>query len=255
MTTAIGIGIFVLGLCIGSFLSAAIYRAHTKGKSLVKGRSACPKCDHKLDAKDLIPVLSYLFQMGKCRYCKKHISLHYPLLEILTGALFAAVFFEFGATLTSALYILIGTFMIGIFFEDLLYKEISNGFMIPLVILALVLNLLMGIVDIQNMLIAVTVAILIFGGQIFLSKGKWLGGGDLKFGIFMGILLGWKLLLVAIFASYMLGAVISFVLLISGKATRRTEVAFGPMLIIGTLTAIFYGNDIINWYLNLIYLT
>ncbi|MEK7097276.1 MAG: prepilin peptidase, partial [Patescibacteria group bacterium] len=68
MTT--GIGIFVLGLCIGSFLSAAIYRAHTKGKSLVKGRSACPKCGHKLNAKDLIPVISYLFQMGKCRYCK-----------------------------------------------------------------------------------------------------------------------------------------------------------------------------------------
>lgn len=255
MTMLIGIFVFVLGLCAGSFLGALIYRGHTEGKSIISGRSMCVMCGHTLGVWDLVPVLSYIVLKGRCRYCKKNISYHYLLLELLTGLLFTAVFFEFGQSVSMVLQILIGVCLMGVFFEDLLYKEISDKFIVSAGVLAITLNLINGNVSLINMVIGVLLAIAFFGGQILFSKGKWLGGGDLKFGIFMGIFLGWKLFAVATFIGYMLGAIISFILLMSGKATRKTEIAFGPMLVIGVLAAMFYGNSIIEWYLKLIQLT
>jgi len=101
-----GFLIFVIGTCTGSFLSATIYRMKS-GDSIVKGRSKCPKCKIQLKAKNLVPLLSYIFQRGKCGSCKERISVHYPLIELLTGLAFAAIFFRFGPTTLTVFYIII----------------------------------------------------------------------------------------------------------------------------------------------------
>lgn len=232
-------GIFILGLITGSFLSAAIFRIHSN-ENLVKGRSKCPKCHKKLSALNLIPLLSYIFQKGRCAYCKKPISVHYPMLELITGITFIAIYGQFGLW-----YLILSALLIAIVFEDILYKEISNQFVVPATVIAFAIQAIEPI----NMIIAVGIAFIFFGGQIWLSKGAWLGGGDLKLGLLMGILLGWEQLIVATMAGYLLGATLSLISVIFNKSGLKTEIAFGPFLIFGTFLSIFYGEIILNWYL------
>jgi leader peptidase (prepilin peptidase) / N-methyltransferase len=246
-----GFLIFVIGICTGSFLSATIYRMKS-GDSLVKGRSKCPKCETQLKAKNLIPLLSYTFQKGKCSACKERISVHYPLLELLTGLTFAAIFFKFGPTTLTVFYIIISAFLIAIFFEDALHREISNEFVVPATTFAMISIFMIQNISLVNAAIALTIPTIFFGLQILISKGKWIGGGDLKLGVLMGIFLGWELLLVALIASYFIGAILGVSLLATKKAKRNTQIAFGPILVAGTFIALFYGNVIINWYLELI---
>jgi leader peptidase (prepilin peptidase) / N-methyltransferase len=272
--TAVVLGI--LGSAIGSFLSVVIHRLKNvkkKKKGIILGKSICPHCKKKLKWRHLFPVLSFLFLKGKCAYCGKKIGKHYFALEILTAFLFIAAFLNWNFILSVpstidpstvlysidwkvfevfAFYAIEFSLMAGIFFYDLLYKEIPDSMSIPAIALGLIAAGIFGTPLYLSILIGLAIIAVFFGGQILLSKGEWLGGGDLRIGALLAVLLGWEMTVLALILGYVLGAIISIYLLLSKKATRKTAIPFGPFLIIGGLFALFAGEEIITMYLNLI---
>lgn len=259
--------LFYTGTAVGSFLSVLIHRYKTKKKGIIAGRSMCPHCKTKLEALDLVPMASYLLLKGRCRYCEKEISPHYFYIEFLTGLMFALMYLKFPFLqfqnaapymdfdardfLLFLNHIIIGSFLVIIFFYDLLYKQIPDIFSLTPIPFALMNSLFFGMPEIKEMIIGGGAAAVFFEGQILISKGRWLGSGDVRLGILMGLLLGWKLLIVALLCAYILGALMSLYLLATKKVSIKSSIAFGPYLVTGTFVALLAGNFLMNWYLNL----
>jgi len=245
--------IFLLGLIVGSFLNCVIYRLE-ENKSFLKGRSYCPHCKHILNWQDLIPLLSFLFLKGRCRYCQKPISLQYPLVELVTGLLFVSFFiFHF-----SFFIFLIACFMIIIFVYDLRHYIIPDKIIYPAILVSgiwyLVSSIFLGLYtkyEILNTIYSAFGAATFFLLIVLISRGKWMGVGDIKLAFLMGLVLSPPKILVALFLAFFIGAIIGMGLIISGKKTLKSEVPFGPFLVTGTFIALFFGEKIIQWYLNL----
>jgi len=230
--------IFILGLAVGSFLNCVIYRLETGG-SFLRGRSFCPHCKHLLGWPDLIPVLSFLILKGRCRYCHQKISPQYPLVELATGILFAATLYFTGVEL---LYFIIGGFLVVIFVYDLKHFIIPDKVIYPAIAIAAICNF--------SAWPSALGAAAFFGAIVLISRGKWMGVGDIKLGFLMGLILGFPNILVALFLAFLIGAIIGVGVIISGKKTLKSEVPFGPFLVTGTIISLFWGQKIINWYLN-----
>jgi prepilin signal peptidase PulO-like enzyme (type II secretory pathway) len=239
----------LLGLIMGSFLSMLIPRLHFGEKGIVKGRSKCPKCKNTLTVFELIPVLSYVLQAGKCKHCKKTISAWYPVIELSTALTFLWMALTFEAPLEAALWALLMWVLLYIFFYDLRYKEIHDVVMIPGIILAFAFSFVIG--DPLSSIIGGAIGLAFFGIQYVVSRGKWLGSGDLLIGSFMGLMLGWQLTLVALFTGYVLGSIVGIFLICTGKAKGNTSLPLGPFLVTGSMIAFSCGDLIINWFLGL----
>ncbi len=245
--------IFLLGLTVGSFLNCVIYRLHSKNIGIGisdKRRSYCPHCKHTLGWKDLIPVLSFIILRGKCRYCKKNISWQYPIVEIATGALFLLIFsFQSVFNQFSVFNFIIACFLIIIFVYDLKHYIIPDKVIYPAIVITLAYRIVSGL-DLPTVLAAFGAAGF-FATIVLVSRGKWMGIGDIKLAFLMGLLLGWPNILTAMFISFILGAVIGLSLLIARKKTLKSEVPFGPFLVTGTFLAMFWGSWLVDWYLSL----
>ncbi len=239
--------IFIFGVCIGSFLNCVIYRLEQK-KSL-NGRSFCPHCKHALSWKDLFPVFSFLFLKGKCRYCKNKISIQYPLVELATGILFI-LFFNPQNILYSIFYLIIICFLIVLFIYDLKHYIIPDKVLFPAIAIALIYDLFNFHLILNNFLAAI-IASAFFLIIFLISKGKWMGFGDVKLAILMGLLLGLPNVFTALFLAFFFGAIIGVILMVFEGKNLKSEIPFGPFLIAGTFVAMLYGNQIIQWYLNL----
>ncbi len=253
--------IFLFGLAVGSFLNALIWRLH-KGESILKGRSYCPKCKHILGVADLIPVVSFIIQKGKCRYCGKAISWQYPAVELTTAVLFVITYqisvsqlfsfstFQFLNLLR--LWFVIAV-MVVVFVYDLKYTLILDKVIYPAAVVAFLASPLLNGKGVWNGVMTALVAAALGGGfflvQYFISKGKWIGGGDVKMGFLMGLILGIKGILVALFFSYVFGALVSLGLIAIGKKTMKSQIPFGTFLAVGTLIAMFWGEKLLQWYL------
>ncbi len=252
MLQLIFISIFIFGLIIGSFLNALIWRMHTK-KSMME-RSCCPKCKHTLGIKDLIPLFSFFSQKGKCRYCQKKISWQYPLVEFFTGILYCFVFLK-NSDISLLSYNSITLFrdlffisvLIIIFVYDLKYGYILDKVTLPAMLVGLILNLILE-VPWQNLLLAAIIGGGFFLAQFLISKGQWIGGGDIRMGALMGFFLGWPQILVALFFSYIIGAIIGVSLIILKKKTWKSEIPFGVFLTIGAIISLFFGEQILLIY-------
>ena len=261
----------LFGLVMGSFLNCIIYRLQT-GEGFLKGRSFCPHCRHELSWQDLIPIFSFLILKGRCRYCRKPISWQYPLVELATGIIFLLIVWnlEFGICLEFGIwnllfYLLISCFLIIIFVYDLKHYIIPDAVIYPAIAIAFLYQLfrmlnfvnwnLFGIWNVESGILrpisSAFLASLFFLAIVFLSQGKWMGLGDVKLAFLMGLFLGFPNILVALFLAFFIGAIIGIGLIISGKRTLKSEVPFGPFLITGTFIALFWGNQITNWYLSL----
>jgi len=252
--------IFLIGSSIGSFLNVLIYR-FPKGEDFLSSRSFCPKCRHKLNWYDLIPLLSFFLLKRKCRYCKEPISFHYPLIELLTGIFFCFIFYNLEINFLFFIYFSIITFfLILIFFYDLKYYIIPNILVYSLIFLAFVFNIFSHFYPESLLMPSTQYSILnttctAFGTSFFflliflISRGKWIGFGDIKFFVFMGLFLGFPKILAAIFLASLLGSIIGLVLIVFKKKGLKSEIPFGPFLITGTYLAFFWEN-FINWYLN-----
>lgn len=257
--------LFILGTVFGSFLSVVIYRMHEEKKGIFFGKSECPFCHKNLKWFQLIPIVSYIIHLGKCAYCKKKIHISYFLLEVLCGTIFVAfyyfypffiynfdatIFFDFNLLLQYLYYIILGWILLGIFFYDLKYMEIPEIFTLPTISFVFIVGLFLPIPGLQNMVIGGALAGLFFGIQVWISKEKWLGAGDVQLGVLMGILLGWQYLILAILISYVVGSIISLSLLAYKKVTPKSQIPFAPFLVIGTFITIFFGEYLMNLYLN-----
>ena len=250
----------ILGLLVGSFLNSVILRIHAR-KQFVRGRSVCPKCGHTLSFLELIPVFSWIALRGRCRRCRKPVSVQYPLVEALTGLLFAIT------ALTSApesageyirlvlvLTIISGLVVLAVY--DLRWYLLPDKVLLPLIIPALII---LGIDSVQaksgEMVLKTLGAGVIFGGIFYLlaavSRGKWMGGGDIKLAFLMGLVLGIKKTALAMLLSFWLAAVIGLALIMSGKKKRTDQIPFGPFLILGTLVAYWFGTPIFEWYFSI----
>lgn len=260
----------VLGATIGSFLSVVIYRLKHKQKGTIAGRSRCPHCKKNLNAYDLIPVLNYIILGGRCRYCHEPISLYYFFLEITAALVFLLMYLRFpfiveGAAFniyavdwaTALQYVLStvnGTLLIGIFFFDLQYMEVPDVLVYPVIILGLLGSLITKSVDFPSILIAIAAALVFFGGQWVLSKGKWLGQGDIYVAVAMAVMFGWKLFIIAVSLSYIIGAALCIILLVTKALKIKSKIPFAPFLVFGTFATILYGNELLAWYLNLLHI-
>ena len=247
--------IFLFGLIIGSFLNCLIYRLE-KNKSFLKGRSYCPHCNKTLKWFDLIPILSFLFLRAKCRYCKKKISFQYPLIELVTGLLFVLIFWHFGFNVgfVALSYFLISTvFLIIIFVYDLKHYIIPDKIIYPAIVIAIIFNLQFLAFNqfsiFKFSILSAVLPALFFLAIILLSRGRAMGWGDFKLAILMGLLLGWPNILVAFFLAFLMGSLVGMGLIISKRKTIKSMIPFGPFLVIATFIALFFGEQIITWYL------
>jgi len=242
--------LFFLGLFVGSFLNCVIYRLEKK-KSFLSGKSSCPKCKKQLKWFDLIPVLSFILLKGKCRYCKKKISLQYPLVELGTGFvfLFAGIYTN---TYIYIFYLLIAScFLICIFVYDLKHFLIPDKLIYPLIVLSF-LFMLLNYESFLNFFLSGILSALFFFSLWFFSKGKWMGFGDVKLALFMGFFLGSPKIVVALFSSFLFGALVGLFLIVLKKKKLKSEVPFGPFLVFGTFLGLFLGKEIITWYFSLL---
>lgn len=244
LTIILYIIIFLYGIVIGSFLNVCIYRLPEK-ENIVKIRSHCMSCGYQLKWYDLVPLFSYLFLGGKCRKCKQKISVQYPLIELLNGILYCMVFTEYGMSVESLLYALLISALITLSVIDFRTYEIPVG--INIFILAL--GLIRVLTDYTNWP-SYAVGFILVSGFLYIiyliTKGRGIGGGDIKLMAVCGLLLGWKQILL----SFVLGCIIGSVIhVIRMKVSGQGHVlAFGPYLSIGVMISVFAGNQLIMWY-------
>lgn len=269
----------LLGLVFGSFVNAWVWRLRqtlddegeprkltTKQKkqlSIVTARSMCPNCKHELSPIDLVPVFSWLALGGKCRYCKKPISKQYPLVELVTAILFglSAYFWDFSLSYSWAGFVtwlvcLVALIALAIY--DLRYTLLPNKIIYKfysIAVLGLAVQFLLGkpIAGVKQTILSVLISGGIFWLIYQVSQGRWIGGGDVKLGFLLGLLIptGWLALLMLFIAS-LLGSLVSLPLLASKKISRTAHIPFGPFLIISTIIVVLYGQNILNWYTNLL---
>jgi len=246
--------IFLIGLGFGSFASVIIHRLYYKEEGIFWGRSKCPTCKHVLNAIDLIPLLGCLINKLKCRYCKKPISLRYPLLELTMGLFFILTSFltGFSNPFILSYYLLITFIFVLLSFYDIQFQEIPDEISLPTILLTGIVGYFGHLNTLSDLLIGFAIPVAFFSVLFFGSRGKWLGGGDVRIGGIMGFLLGWPNVIVGLFIGYLVGAIYSLAGLLSGKFTRKSSIPFGPFLLLGSYFALFFGHEIISWYLGLI---
>ena len=251
--------VFIFGLAVGSFLNCVIYRLEIGG-SFLKGRSYCPHCKHVLAWKDLIPIFSFLILKGKCRYCKKKISLQYPLVELFTGILFAFTTYNLQPTTLQQTLILccqlfVFSCLVIIFIFDLKHYLIPDKIIYPAITIAFLNQILTSNIEhlTSNVILGILPS-LFFLAIILISHETWMGLGDFKLSILMGLILGWPKILVSLFFAFFSGAVVGLILILLKRKTMKSQIPFAPFLVSGTFFAMFFGDKIINWYLRLILL-
>ncbi len=240
----------VLGLCLGSFLNCMAWRLY-EGETL-GGRSHCRSCNKTIAWYDNIPILSFFLLKARCRHCHDNISWQYPMVEFITGLLFVLAFM---ATPFSWIFIIRNWFIISvlvlIFIMDARWYVILDKISIPSALIILGVNIWLGM-SWQNLLISATIGTGFFLIQYLVSRGRWIGGGDIRLGFLLGVALGWPQIVAALFLAYGLGAVYGIILLISKKKTWGSMVAFGTCLSVAGAISLLYGTGIVNWYLSLI---
>lgn len=251
--------LLVLGLCFGSFVNALVWRLHEQ-RDWVRERSECVHCHHALAARDLVPVLSWLWLKGKCRYCRKPISAQYPLVELLTAAVFVLSYADWPAALQGlqvvvfALWLVEVVGLMALLVYDLRWMLLPDKVVFPLIGVALVQALLtVAGGPWRHVLLSYVLAVAVGGGLFYvvfqLSNGKWIGGGDVKLGFLLGILAGdFEKSLLIIFLAAITGTVVSLPLLLTKRLRRNSVIPFGPFLILAGIVTVLFGNDITHWY-------
>ena len=246
--------IFLLGLCAGSFLNCVIYRLE-QGKNL-GGRSFCPHCKKDLSWKELFPIFSFLFLGGKCMGCRGKISIQYPLVELATALVFILTFyFVYPILVTYQLVYILYLFyvlsaLIIIFVYDLKHYEIPDKVLLPAIAITFLYTAIFSWQSILNYLLAVLVSAGFFLIIFLVSKGRGMGFGDVKLAVLMGLLLGLPSVLVALFIAFVLGAIMGVILMIFQRKGLKSEIPFGPFLVLGTIISLFWGGAVIQWYIN-----
>lgn len=240
--------IFLFGIIIGSFLNVCIYRIPKK-ENIATDRSHCMSCGTQLKWYDLVPLFSWMFLGGKCRYCKAKISVQYPLVELANGIGYVWIFIVNGFNFVSILYCLCSSALLALSVIDWRTFEIPVGFNIFI----LVLGIARAVYDFENV-VTYLIGMVAVSGFLFLcyvlTRGRGIGGGDVKLMAAAGLLVGWENIVVALFVGCILGSIIHIILMKVAKKGRM--LAFGPYLSLGIFIAMLCGSRIMDWYIGII---
>ncbi|MBI4160232.1 prepilin peptidase [Candidatus Wolfebacteria bacterium] len=275
---------FLIGMAVGSSLNVIAFRYKPGGflitRDILMGRSRCMACDRTLRWFELIPVLSFLAQAGRCRMCKNRLSLQYPTVEIIAGVLF--VFVPMGINAPESIrWIIVGAWLAAsslfllLALIDLREKVIPDEINIAIAALGIAVaasywfsnttlplppsfvgyyGTMLGFHDglIANRSAAFFSVILLFGIIIAFTRGRGMGMGDLKLMAAMGILFGWPEILFIAMLSFILGAIAAVPLLFSKRKTIKDAVPFGPFIVLAAALIFFFGFDMISWYFGIL---
>ena len=253
---------FIFGSLIGSFLNVCIYRV-PEGRSIVTPSSRCSSCGTPVRFYDNIPILSYFILGGKCRDCKTKLSFQYPFVEFLNAALYVLALYLFGLSSISvlAVYLVFISTLIVIFFIDLEHQIIPNSITLPGIPIAILLgSFVLPDPFNHSEMLGITSSIIGFiagGGSFYLIavigkailKKDAMGGGDIKMMAMVGGLLGWKAIILTTFVGSLFGSIIGVALITIKGREWGSKIPFGPYLALGALVSLFWGNDILRWYL------
>ena len=256
MTPYLMLSLFALtiGMVVGSFLNVCICRM-PMGESVVSPPSHCPQCDYRIRWYDNIPLVSYLLLRGKCRGCGMHISLQYPLVELLNGLLTLALFLRFGPTLAFLVLFLFCSALVVITFIDIEHQIIPDEISLPGIVIGFICSFFLQGYSWLNSLLGILLGggslLLVAYGYQWLTGKEGMGGGDIKLLAMMGAFLGWKSILFIIFASSLIGSVIGITMMLVQKKDSKLAIPFGPYLAFAAVLYIFYGRQIIHWYLTM----
>ena len=244
--------VFFLGAVLGSFLNVCIYRLPKK-ESIISPPSHCPHCGEPIRYYDNIPIASYLLLRGRCRYCKAHISFRYPVVEGLSGLLSLALFIKYGLTLQSLLLLLFSAALIIITFIDLDYQIIPDTISIPGIFFGIGASLFMPRMSWLESLFGILIGggflLLVAEGYKWLTGREGMGGGDVKLLAMVGAWLGWKAIPFILFSSSLIGVLIGGSSGLINKTGLRSKIPFGPFLSLSSILYIFFGPELINWYI------
>jgi prepilin signal peptidase PulO-like enzyme (type II secretory pathway) len=263
------LAVTLLGLCFGSFVNALVWRIHEQDKhsgkgskdlSIVKGRSMCTHCGHVLSTQDLIPIVSWLMLRGKCRYCGKKIE-DTPFTELITAALYVASYLYWPAELAGIQWVYFGFWLIfitgfvALVLYDIRWMMLPNRIVYPLLALAVVgVGIRLAVEPEKVQLLTTALWGIAIGGGIFymlfqVSDGKWIGGGDVKLGALLGLIIGGPLeAMLLLFLAASLGSAWSLPLLATKRIQRNSRVPFGPFLIVAGILVQLFGAALIAWY-------
>lgn len=249
----------VLGLALGSFLNVCIDRLPA-GRSIVKPPSECDSCHRRLAAGDLIPLLSYLWLRGRCRYCQAAIPRRVFLVELTTGAALAFLCWRYGLTAEFGITGLWAVVFIVVLFIDLEQGLILNKVVYPSMVLALLIAALLDpswikgwvLVPIASAAVGGAMGLMMFW-VIAVVSGGGMGWGDVKLAALIGLVCGFPLVLMALILGAVLGGLVALVLLLAGKRrwSSGQTIPFGPSLAVATMATIVWGGGVADWYLNL----
>lgn len=281
MTTSItAIILSIFGVIFGSFVNALVWRiwqqeqlvlkknklnaSEKRRYSILHGRSMCPNCQHQLAATDMIPVFSWLWLRGRCRYCSKPIPWQYPLVELVTGTLFLVSFIYWPWQLTAAsqaglfaIWLVIITIGVALAVYDLRWMILPNRLVYALLVVSGVFMVAAGFISgsLGDQLFTSVLGSAVFGGFFYLlhavSSGRWIGGGDVRLGFVLGLLLGWQKALLCITLASYLGTLVVLFLVVSGKYHKKMKLPFGPFLLTSAFVVMLWGQVIVDWYLRL----
>ena len=244
----------ILGAVVGSFLNVCIYRI-PRSQSIVTPKSHCPVCGSPIAFYDNIPLISYFFLRGRCRSCRSRISPRYPLVEGLNAAFYTLLFHRFGWTLSTLVFALFVSLLLVISFVDLDFRIIPDCFTLSGIIFGLAFSFIVEeVTPLQSIL-----GILVGGGFLYLvaftyekiAKKEGMGGGDIKLMAMIGAFSGWQAIPFVILISSFAGALIGVIIMIVMKKGIKFSIPFGPFLSFSSVLYIFFGPELIHWYLGL----
>jgi leader peptidase (prepilin peptidase)/N-methyltransferase len=243
--------VLLLGLLLGSFMNVCIYRL-PRGLSPVRPRSGCPSCGHLLAWYDNVPIVSYLVLRGRCRACGESISLMYPIVEFITGAVFLAGYLWYGPSLLLIARLAFAWAMIALFAIDLQHKILPNVITIPGTIVGFLVSDVAG-----PGWVASLIGIVVGAGSLFaiaeiyyrVRHEEGLGMGDVKMLGMIGAFLGWKLALVTLVLASLTGSIVGVGVLVAKQESLKYALPFGTFLAVGALVAAVGGDALLNWYL------
>ncbi len=238
--------LFIIGTILGSFSNVCIHR-RPREESIIYPTSHCPHCKTPIKPRHNIPIISFIFLKGRCAYCGSSISPRYPLVELLSGFMYLLLFRHFGLSLSFVIYALFSSALLIVFFCDLERQVIPDVITLPGMAAGIVtsfflppspLNCLIGLIG--------------GGGLFYLIASVWkggMGGGDIKLAAMIGSFLGWEMTLLTAFIAFTAGALVGITLIALKKKKRKDPIPFGTFLSAGALVSLFWGAELIRWYL------
>ncbi|MBT3804070.1 MAG: prepilin peptidase [Desulfobacula sp.] len=255
-TSYFAVFIFIIGACIGSFLNVCIYRI-PENNSIITPGSFCPACKKGIPFYCNIPVLSYLFLKGRCKFCHEPISIRYPLIEILAGMFAVVLFYKFGIGQVMIYWFIFTSVLITISFIDIDHQIIPDVISLPGILVFASSFYFLPEMTLKNTLLGIVAG----GGSLYavaflyylLKKQEGMGGGDIKLLAMIGAAIGIKGVFFTIFAGSLLGTFFGLLIMIYTKiADSKLKIPFGPFLSMGAILYIFFGEQLILWYLGIL---